>query len=421
MGKDSGENPKLRRAHRVPIKLIIAAVAALFYLWLWPVVADQVPETWQSYVHWFFTFTLILAAMVGQHLFHNRLFRQMKLFHLEVDDAWFDAHVLREQQVEALDDDFKELPRFVELMEKHIVSVNEGTESGMIDILNRLSHMQSQSVVLLETLKQQSLEAGDISQRQSERVSHNNAILQGFDAFQSRRDEEMAMDLRLINEVMDRVKSLSDLTEITQISQQINLLALNAAIEAARAGEAGRGFAVVADQIRQLSTQTDAATESINRDMQAMAHLVLENLSSLVSDERMQDQKQQVERVASELKSMTDEVESLGAYLTSITGKTEKAMENIHEDLVNALGYMQFQDLVRQQMEHIHACVLELYEHFQEIADQLDRNVKPEWSTLGERLDRLKEGYVMNRQREVHKQVMGGDSEDDQRPDIELF
>jgi methyl-accepting chemotaxis protein len=57
---------------------------------------------------------------------------------------------------------------------------------------------------------------------------------------------------------------------IATIAKRSNLLALNATIEAARAGEAGRGFAVVASEVKELSIQTQQATEQIRVDIESL-------------------------------------------------------------------------------------------------------------------------------------------------------
>lgn len=87
--------------------------------------------------------------------------------------------------------------------------------------------------------------------------------------------EHTNREARLLQEDTQKIGQV--LTVIRNISEQTNLLALNAAIEAARAGEAGRGFAVVADQVRALSAETNAATDSIKvltEGLQAQANTV---------------------------------------------------------------------------------------------------------------------------------------------------
>ena len=81
------------------------------------------------------------------------------------------------------------------------------------------------------------------------------------EAIEAVGNASMSIDgLRASSTEIDQVVAL-----IAKIARQTNLLALNATIEAARAGEAGRGFAVVASEVKNLSQETQRATDEIAR------------------------------------------------------------------------------------------------------------------------------------------------------------
>jgi len=79
-------------------------------------------------------------------------------------------------------------------------------------------------------------------------------------------------DLTALEEAMDQVAKVSG--EIRTVARQTNMLALNATIEAARAGEAGKGFAVVANEVKNLASQTAAATAKIDSTLAALTEQV---------------------------------------------------------------------------------------------------------------------------------------------------
>ncbi|ESQ88487.1 hypothetical protein ABAC460_15760 [Asticcacaulis sp. AC460] len=145
-------------------------------------------------------------------------------------------------------------------------------------------------------------------------------------------------DMRRAAQAMDGVVQL-----IAQVAGQINLLALNATIESARAGEAGKGFAVVANEVKQLASQTSAATKRISAEIAAMQTLsdqVVAALSSITDAvdevqsyvdhavESIQEQSVATEEISSNMHVATSGVASIGRNLDDwIIGMEERRFD----------------------------------------------------------------------------------------------
>jgi methyl-accepting chemotaxis protein len=92
--------------------------------------------------------------------------------------------------------------------------------------------------------------------------------------------------------------------------------------------------------------------------------------------------------------------------------------------LTQALGHIQFQDVMRQRMEHVQEALLEMSGHMQHMSKNANDFV---WEgkfdrTFAEMLETQKSKYRMASQTVTHVNATGGkDDQDHNRPAIELF
>lgn len=163
----------------------------------------------------------------------------------------------------------------------------------------------------------------------------------------------VAMSVSTTMDKMDRsTQAISGmLGEITFIADQTRLLALNAAIEAARAGEHGRGFAVVADEVTKLANRSSQAAISIRKlvaDVQAQSAQAMNEIGDLASVDLTKTLGSK-DKLDGMTKSLTDKNDAL----RSNVGETQANAERLGQDIASIIMSLQFQDSVRQQIEHV--------------------------------------------------------------------
>jgi methyl-accepting chemotaxis protein len=160
---------------------------------------------------------------------------------------------------------------------------------------------------------------------------------------------ELVENMDMITQQIESVHGI--LGAIEGISKQTNLLALNAAIEAARAGEAGRGFSVVADEVRDLSGRTSQFSQQIRgaiskvQEMVKTTEIAIDHLASQDMTFALQS-KQHVDEMMRDAQAVNATMSSSAVELSAVTREVEASVNA-------AVTTLQFQDMVRQLLEHV--------------------------------------------------------------------
>jgi methyl-accepting chemotaxis protein len=128
--------------------------------------------------------------------------------------------------------------------------------------------------------------------------------------------------------------------------------------------------------------------------------------------------------LVADLTGMQTEFNKNGQLLLDvITEVDENYAENV-ERLSEALGHIQFQDVMRQRMEHVQESLVELRDHLLQLCENPE---SPGWdghfeTTFKSMLANHLGKYRMASQTATHTNVAGGAIEQDHsRPAIELF
>ncbi|MDP1524386.1 MAG: methyl-accepting chemotaxis protein [Rhodocyclaceae bacterium] len=306
--------------------------------------------------------------------------------------------------------ELEQLPTLNNVVRDQLKLVVEETEKAAFNIVSRLQEVDGVVTRLNDYVSDTSRQSSDIAADSAERMRKNQETMAALDAYIATRKTIAEEDQRRVQQVVGDARQLTTLVNIIkEISEQTNLLALNAAIEAARAGEHGRGFAVVADEVRKLSAAAEKASRQIKDGIAAVANSIEEQFR-----EKLDETKIRAER--EELEGFSAELHGLGGLLQEVTQREAAAMGNIRESaqqvasqFIDALASVQFQDVTRQQVEHVVTALDRADTQAVAMAERLQKFEEPGFrlQPIADQLREIYGTYVMASQRDAHHRALG--------------
>jgi methyl-accepting chemotaxis protein len=319
------------------------------------------------------------------------------------------------------------VPSYCDVVAGHLDDVVELTGEAAESIVGQLIKVDSLAEVMSGDVAEL---AGTISRTEgqlSEVSEANGRLVERLIRYFVYRDQQ-------IRALVDEMRGLNQhVRQIEQVSRATNILALNAMIEAVRAGDAGEGFAVVADEVRKLADRSATAAHGIGSsigDLTARLDAVLSDDTAFDRDtsdvaEPSGEETAMTRRlagIAGAQREMSQMVAAVLADTVSAARQVQQSSAVLTAETTGAVGYVQFQDISRQMIEHVADAVGQIKRQTEDVISYAEGALPAE--TVRDRaisVDDLLAKHVMARQRATHLEQSGAAAIEDDSPIIELF
>ena len=325
----------------------------------------------------------------------------------------------------AVETDIKDCKPYIDVMHEQIGDSLAESEREVVVVIEQIDTLNAKTSKQREHIARSVKSAGDLTENTQIRVENNREVIAAIATQLEAQTNEFKKNFERIRGLAGDVRALTPLIKvITSIAQQTSLLALNAEIEAARAGSAGRGFAVVANEVRKLAVLSTQAAADIAAKINATCKRVDEEMTHARASLEQHAAGSAMNHLSADLGEMQSEFCRNSRLLLEVITEVDANYAESVARLSEALGHIQFQDVMRQRMEHVQVALVEMRDHLLRLAERPDR---PGWDGLFDTtfkglLESHLSSYKMASLTITHLAVAGGSSESDHsRPAIELF
>ncbi len=275
--------------------------------------------------------------------------------------------------------------------------INEKTETATIEMTNHIYSIGDWSKKV-ENLIQDvmgQLNSNEVGLRRQtidleEELRRIEKLIDVFKEIKS----DYIIELERIGKTMSAVDNFTD--TISDLSERTNILAINASIEAARAGQAGRGFAVIASEIQGLAGNTMKIAEEISTTIETSVHAVKDSISNY--GERIESA---VSRLSKSGEQHATIIEQLGPQIKKVARVAEesgKLSAEVTRNINEVTVHLQYQDSVRQILEHMVQLVESLTRRGTELAESTEGIGEAELERISEEVLNLTKGLFSTRE-----------------------
>jgi methyl-accepting chemotaxis protein len=243
--------------------------------------------------------------------------------------------------------------RITQSFDTPISQVIQDTEHSALDIINRVKALDDTATQLVGYLTKADQETLDMQAQIQDSAVILERIGQFMAQLPTKIEAERQGSLALVERITASLKLSSEIAEaIKDLSRQTNMVAINAAIQAAQAGEQGRGFAAVAHEVRQLAGRAGQAAALITQ----AATDVHQPIRAYLDDQMRHDFAEDIQEAAHVTESvhqLQHSHEDMKQYYKTLLTVVKEYNARMSSDIMETLGNMQYQDVVRQRLERV--------------------------------------------------------------------
>ena len=244
-----------------------------------------------------------------------------------------------------------------------------------------------------------------------------------LNAYLLERLETTRAEREAIGGLGEQMRSLDALTAgLEKVAASTRMLALNANIEATRAGSHGAGFQVIARELQSLAQNSQESVAEARRRVASVQTTIDGVVLAAHDAARTGAEEARIQKLMTELGGIAEmTTRTIAGMARTEFAEIEAQSGQVGDQVSVVFGQVQFQDVVRQQIEAVADSVQMLRAFLGDMQQSLD-GLRPDRPLQPDLLlEAVRGRYVTQIQRRTDAEAVGGASQAAETSMIELF